>query len=181
MYQLKVSLNGIRPPVWRRLLVPSSVRLPDLHDILQISMGWLDAHLHQFSCGSVCFGQPDPDFPDSVADETGVRLETVLAAEGESLLYEYDFGDGWEHKVTLEKMLPYERGRGGVRCIGGRRSCPPEDVGGIYGYTEFLQAYADAAHPRHKEMRRWAGPDFDPNDFAVERINVLLHQRRASA
>jgi hypothetical protein len=143
-------------------------------------MGWTASHLHQFVCGEVSFGQPDPDFPDSVADETGVRLETVLAAVGESIVYEYDFGDGWEHKVTLEKVLPYERGVG-IRCTGGRRSCPPEDVGGIYGYAEFLEAYADAKHPRHREMRRWAGANFDPNLFDIEEVNVMLRRGRASA
>ncbi len=92
VYQLKVSLKGIRPPIWRRLLVPSSVTLPDLHEILQNSMGWVDAHLHQFNCGLVRFGQRDPELPDSVADETGVRLETVLSAEGEHL------ATGTDHK-----------------------------------------------------------------------------------
>jgi len=181
VYQLKVSLDGIRPPIWRRLLVPSSITLPELHEVLQISMGWLDTHLHQFNCGAVRFGQPDPEFRDSVADETGVRLETVLSAKGERLVYEYDFGDGWEHKVTLEKILPYERGAGIVRCTGGRRSGPPEDVGGVPGYAEFLAAYADSTHPRHREMRQWAGPHFDPNHFDVEKVNVLLRRRRASA
>jgi len=180
-YQLKVSLKGLRPPVWRRLLVPSSIYLSDLHDVFQIAMGWTDSHLHLFNCGRVSFGQPDPDFADGVADESGVRLEAVLAEEGESLVYEYDFGDGWEHKVTLEKVLPYERGAANARCIGGRRSCPPEDVGGIYGYADFLEAYVDPKHPRHQEMVLWAGPDFDADRFDMEEVNDELLHRRASA
>jgi hypothetical protein len=179
-YQLKVSLKGVRPPVSRRILVSSSVDLAELHSILQIAMGWTDSHLHQFAVGRMHYGQPDPDFDDDTIDERGVRVDALLRDEGESFVYEYDFGDGWEHKVTLEKALPYKSSHVTPRCIDGRRGCPPEDVGGIFGYSEFLQAYSDAGHPQHSDMRQWAGEYFDPERFDVSEVNAVLAKRRGS-
>lgn len=171
-YQIKVSLNGVRPPVWRRLLIPSSMDLAELHSIIQVAMGWTNSHLHEFVVGRARYGEPDPDFADDTTSEYGVRVDSVLRKEKQSIVYTYDFGDGWEHKVTLEKILPYSEDA--PKCIVGRRSCPPEDVGGIYGYAEFLQAYSDKTHPEHREMVEWAGANFDPERFDIGGVNAIL-------
>ena len=106
--------------------------------------------------------------------ERGVRVGTLLNKEKQWMTYEYDFGDGWEHKIVLEKILPFEPGNAEPKCIAGRRSCPPEDVGGIWGYARFLEAYSDADHPEHEEMLEWAGEDFDPERFDQSEVNAIL-------
>lgn len=122
MYQLKVTLNGIRPPIWRRLLVPSSYSLRDLHDVLQVAMGWTDSHLHQFAARGVLYGKPDAEFGLERVNEKRVRLDEVLRAEKEAMTYEYDFGDSWEHKVVLEKILGHAGAEAGPSCIAGARA-----------------------------------------------------------
>lgn len=174
VYQLKVSLNGVRPPIWRRLLISSATDLAELHDIIQIAMGWTDSHLHQFIAGGKRYGEPDPEFDDERIDEFGVPIGSLLKKEKQSIVYEYDFGDGWEHKVTLERILPSESVEDVPKFIGGRRGCPPEDVGGVYGYTSFLPVYGDEAHPEHEEMVEWAGEYFDPERFDLAEVNEVL-------
>ena len=174
IYQIKVTLNGSKPPIWRRLLVPSSITLSKLHDVLQIAMGWTDSHLHQFVAGGRFYGQPDPDFDFDVINEKSVRLDRLLKKEKDSITYEYDFGDGWEHKIQLEKALPFDPNLTLPTCIKGKRACPPEDVGGIWGYQEFLQAIHDPSHPEHEEYLEWLGEKFDPEYFKVDEVNELL-------
>ena len=134
IYQLKIQLNGIGPPIWRRILVSPRTDLVQLHTIIQIAMGWTDSHLHQFVVGRKRYCEPDPDFPDDSMPEAGVAIGSLLKKAKQWLTYEYDFGDGWEHRVTLEAILPARNGVSVPRCIAGRRACPPEDVGGIEGY-----------------------------------------------
>ena len=174
LYQIKVSLNGAKPPIWRRLVIFSAMDLEELHDVLQIVMGWTDSHLHQFIAGDERYGVPDPNFENGTIPERGVRVGALLKKEKQWMTYEYDFGDGWEHKIVLEKVLPYESGARVPKCIGGRRGCPPEDVGGIWGYAEFLEAYEDKNHPEHEEMMEWAGEYFDPERFDLSEINEIL-------
>lgn len=176
IYQIKVSLVGLKPPVWRRILVPSTITLEKMHDVLQISLGWTDSHLHQFVVGRRCYGVPDPDFRDSMVDEQGVRLSQLLKKEKDSLRYDYDFGDGWEHKVQLEKVLPFDPDITLPRCIKGRRACPPEDVGGTWGYEEFLKGLADPSHPEHAMYVEWIGGTFDSEDFSADEVNELLSE-----
>src|SRR6185436_1069548 len=152
--------------------------LSELHIILQTAMGWTDSHLHMFVAGSQRYGVPDPELDPFQRPEAGVRIETLLKREKDSILYEYDFGDGWEHKVTLEKILPEEGGEMLPKCIGGRLACPPEDVGGVYGYASFLQAYRDKTHPEHEEMVEWAGEFFNPEAFDLDEVNDLLAEGR---
>lgn len=173
-YQIKVVLNGTKPPVWRRLLVSSKTELPDLHSILQMAMGWTDSHLHQFVAGDTRYSLPDPGFDNNAENEAGVRIEKLLSREKQWVTYEYDFGDGWEHRLTLEKILPAGSGEIVPRCIDGRRACPPEDVGGAYGYARFLDAYNDNGHPEHAEMVEWAGENFSPEDFDIVAVNDML-------
>ena len=174
LYQIKISLAGVKPPIWRRLTISSSTDLSELHEIIQIAMGWTDTHLHQFVVGRERFGVPDPDFEDGTTPEEGVRIGSLLTKEKQWITYEYDFGDGWEHRITLEKILPYESGQALPKCLAGRRSCPPEDVGGVWGYQEFLEAYQDKNHPDHERMVEWVGEYFDPEQFDVAEVNRIL-------
>src|SRR5579862_6580908 len=177
-YQLKVSLLGSRPPIWRRLLVPSDLTLGDLHTILQTAMGWLDSHLHEFRIGGQTYGRPDREdsFVDrpQPSDERKVRLDGAIRMVGADLIYAYDFGDDWEHEVVLEKILPPVSGRRYPACLGGERHCPPEDCGGVPGYEELLRVIRDRHHPDHADTRRWLGGDFDPEQFSVDEVNRSL-------
>ncbi len=174
LYQIKVTLNGVKPQIWRRLLISSTTDLAELHEILQIAMGWTDSHLHQFVAGEETFGVPDPDFEVGTRSEDGIRIGSLLKKEKEWITYEYDLGDGGEHTIVLEKILSYRAGERVPKCISGRRGCPPEDVGGIWGYKEFLEAYNDKKHPEHEEMVEWAGDYFDPERFDLAEVNEIL-------
>jgi Plasmid pRiA4b ORF-3-like protein len=159
IYQLKVTLLDTKPPVWRRLLVPADSTLARLHHVLQIAMGWQDYHLHEFEIEDRRFGPSDPDDAgmgfESPEDERKSRLSSVLGKPGAEALYTYDFGDGWEHDIVVEKVLPPETGMRYPACVDGKLHCPPEDCGGILGFHDFLDAISNRLHPRHKEMRDW--------------------------
>lgn len=174
MYQLKVTLNGIRPPIWRRLLVPSWYSLRDLHDVLQVAMGWTDSHLHQFVAKGTLYGQPDTEFGIERVNEKRVRLDEVLRTEKEAMTYEYDFGDGWEHKVVLEKILGHADEQVAPSCVAGARACPPEDCGGVWGYADLLKILADPVHPEHEKLLEWLDGKFDPEAFDASAINGML-------
>ena len=175
-YQIKVTLNDIEPLIWRRLLIPSSMKLDALHATLQLALGWTDSHLHQFELSGKRYGILDPDFDDETVDESGIRIEKILKREKQSLLYEYDFGDGWEHKVELELILPFEASDQLPICVDGSRSCPPEDVGGPLGYMDFLEKFIDPAHPEHQEAVNWAGDYFHTENFDLDEVNELLEE-----
>ncbi len=173
IYQIKVTLKNSKPPIWRRLLVPSNITLARLHDIIQVAMGWQDYHLHQFTIGGVYYGEPEPDMDwVEVRDERRFHLNQL--SPGAKFVYEYDFGDGWEHVVLIEKALPPDPERRYPVCIKGRRACPPEDVGGIWGYEEFLKAIQDPKHEEHEEYLEWVGGEFDPERFDLEEVNAAL-------
>ena len=174
VYQIKVSLSYINPPVWRRFIVRSSTELDELHLILQTVMGWTNSHLHHFMVGETFFGVPDPEWGSNVNDESGVPLHSVLREEGQSISYEYDFGDGWMHTVLLEKILEHDVNLDLPKCIAGERHCPPEDVGGPPGYASFLEAYLNRKHPEHRDMVDWLGEGFDPELFDLDEVNDLL-------
>ncbi|MDT8400015.1 MAG: plasmid pRiA4b ORF-3 family protein [Pseudomonadales bacterium] len=174
IYQLKVTLKNIRPAIWRRVLVSSVTDLSELHRILQIVMGWSDNHMHLFVAGNQHFGNSDPDHDDRTLNETGVKLESLLKGRKDRLVYEYDFGDGWEHEVVLEEVLPYSIAQVLPLCMAGGRTCPPEDVGGPWGYELFLTALGDEHHPEHHEMCAWVGEQFDPEHFDVLQVNRQL-------
>jgi hypothetical protein len=179
IYQLKVSLKGAKPPIWRRVLVPSDMDLGRLHRVIQAAMGWMDYHLHQFVAGHTAFGVADENalnWDMDVEDERKWRLDEVLKREKDKLRYEYDFGDGWEHDVTLEKVLPYDAKQALPRCVAGRRACPPEDCGGIWGYAELLEVLADPEDPGRDEMLEWLGGEFDPSLLDLEETNRMLAQ-----
>ena len=176
VYQLKVTLRIVRPPVWRRFVVPSDISLSKLHHILQAVMGWTDSHLYGFTAGRTSYGEPG-QMPDLRSARTA-KLASILPAKGSKLLYEYDFGDGWQHDIVVEAIL---QPAGGMRypvCVAGKRACPPEDCGGPYGYAELLEALRDPEHPEHEDRVDWIGDGFDPEAFDLDEINALLRRIR---
>lgn len=174
IFQIRISLIGSQPPIWRRVLVSSSTDFPKLHEIIQVVMGWTDSHLHQFLVNDKRYGVPDPDWNDGTITEDGVRIGSLLKNPKDHIIYEYDFGDGWEHRLELEKILPFSTSAKIPSCIAGENSCPPEDVGGVWGYSEFLEAYTDSHHPEHENMKEWIGEEFDPTEFELDVINQVL-------
>ena len=167
MYQLKVTLRDIRPPIWRRLEVRSDITLARLHDAIQNAMGWTDSHLHQFECEGELFGTPSDDDWGDIQSERRVRIGELLQPPKQQLEYVYDFGDNWRHRVVLEKVLPAPAGKKAPepRCTGGRRACPPEDCGGVPGYRYLLRVLANPRDPERTEMLEWVGGHFDPEAF----------------
>ncbi|MFL7809361.1 MAG: plasmid pRiA4b ORF-3 family protein [Anaerolineae bacterium] len=176
IYRIKITLEGSKPPIWRRLLVRSDVTLADLHRIIQTAFGWEDYHLHQFVVGDTHYGEPHPDYLDymDMRDEREVTLGQVAPGEGHRFVYEYDFGDDWRHQVLIEKVRPAEPDQAYPVCIAGRRAGPPEDVGGIWGYGYFLEAIQDPEHEEHTDYLEWIGGEFDPEAFHLEEVNQAL-------
>jgi len=182
-YQIKVLLSHTKPPVWRRLIVDSRISLDALHDVLQISMGWTNSHMHQFvDRDGVIYAQSyDDEFMPSLGnkmiEESAVLLSEVLKKEKDWIKYEYDFGDGWEHKIILEKMLPHKKNQFSVVCIKGKRACPPEDCGGPWGYAHMLeQLAAPEDDEEYAELLEWLGDDFEPESFDLEETNEILQE-----
>jgi len=168
VYQLKIQLKGTTPPIWRRIQVPADTILYHLHHYIQMAMGWDDGHPHEFVVDGVSYGE------EMVMDDGRVKLGKLIKEEKVKFLYLYDFGDNWEHVVTVEKILPREAGASYPRCLAGKRACPPDDCGGVWGYAHFLEAIADKKHPDHKDMLEWCDGVFDPERFDVDEVNAML-------
>ena len=147
--------------------MPDDMSLGRLHDIIQVAMGWQDGHLHAFHIGGKQYGFPDSSDPN-------FKISSVIAKGFKSFKYEYDFGDGWEHEVLVEELPEFDPQLTYPRYVDGARRCPPEDVGGIGGYFDFLEAVLDPHHPEHEEMRDWYGGDFKPDELDVESIELGL-------
>jgi hypothetical protein len=179
VYQLKVTLIDSKPPIWRRVQVPSDISMAQLHAILQIVMGWTDSHLHQFVVGGQNIGIPDPDFGMEVRNERTVKLSQCVRGEKSKFMYEYDFGDSWQHQILIEKILTAEPGARYPICLAGKRACPPEDCGGVWGYDTLLETIRDPNNPEHDDMIEWLGGDFDPEAFDLEEINRELKPYQA--
>ena len=185
-FQLKVTLIGSKPPIWRRILVPDTITLGKLHQVLQVIMGWEDEHLHQFVLGRELYGVPDKEdvfFGMSVNDENKTILSSLLSKEKEWLTYEYDFGDGWEHKLILEKKLPFDDSIQLPHCLKGKRASPPEDCGGMWGYMDLIGIMSDKSSPEYAERAEWLEEnfginDFNPEFFDLEEVNTQLHRLR---
>ena len=176
IYQLKVTLKGSQPPIWRRLQVPSDITLGQLHLVLQMAMGWHDSHLHHFIVSGVFFSVPSRDDFEPVRDERRFKLFQVAPGVKSKFVYEYDFGDSWEHAIVVEKSLAPEPGVHYPVCVKGKGACPPEDVGGVWGYADFLEALRDPAHAEHADVLEWADAEFDPEAFDLEAVNQLLRR-----
>lgn len=182
-HQLRIVLRGTKPAIWRRVLVSPSMTLDDLHRLLQAVMGWEDCHLHMFVKGRRRFSVPSPwddDFrmPGTPRDldEREYEIGRVLTHEKDWMTYEYDFGDSWHHRVTLQKILPYDPAVRLPACIGGKRRCPPENCGGVWGYYEKLEVLKDQEHPDHEHIKEWMGGHFDPDIFSPRAVDMLLGQ-----
>ena len=174
IYQIKITLVGAKPPIWRTVLVPGNMGLDTFHELIQVVMGWTDSHLHQFISDKKIYSVPDDDFELETEDESQYKLSELLTKEKDTLVYEYDFGDSWEHKILLEKILPFDGKTVLPVCIKGKRACPPEDCGGVWGYEELLETLADPKHPDYDDMLEWVGGEFDPEEFDLETINEDL-------
>ena len=178
IYQLQIALQEFQPKIWRRILVPSDTLLPEFHITIQLAMGWYNSHLYQFILGRTLF--VDASDNDALWDELGqtkykgVRLDEVLKKENDSIVYEYDFGDSWMHDIILEKILPPDASQRLSYCLTGSMNCPPEDCGGVSGYSEYLKIRLNPKHEEHERVMEWLGKDFDPDYFNLDEINEKL-------
>ena len=183
-YQIKIQLQDIKPPIWRRLQVDSRITLDALHVAIQSSMGWLDTHMHQFvdRDGNFFRQQDNPDddfafdFNDSGVDESMVLLSDILHQEKDWFIYEYDFGDDWRHKITLEKILPWQTDQIPVVCIKAKRACPPEDCGGAWGYMHMVEVlqHPETEPDEYEDIMEWLDKPFYPEEFDLNEINEEL-------
>jgi len=174
IYQVRIILRGLRPPVWRVLQVASDIRLSDFNVVLQVAMGWSNIHLHQFEQDDLRYGVPDPDYPDDIRRESDFCLDELLQVPGDSLMYRYDFGGNWVHRIQLERVLAFDERLALPLCLRGKRACPLEDVGGPSGYKAFLGTFSDPAHPGHAALLAWIEGQFDPEYFDVAQANDAL-------
>jgi hypothetical protein len=212
IFQLRITLNDSRPPIWRRVAVPSDITLGELHEVIQIVMGWMGGHLHHFILRNKKL-KPSPqemarrfqqdawdeDFlgrmrgeryfvtkvtpwgdPTEMEgeDENAVTLAEVCPKVKSKLIYEYDFGDGWEHTIEVQKIVEPEPGVEYPICLAGKKACPPEDCGGVWGYYEMLAAVEDPNHEMHEEYTEWLSDDFDPEAFDLDEVNMVLAKWR---
>jgi hypothetical protein len=185
--EIKVSLVGIRPPIWRRLQVPADTSFWDLHVAIQDAMGWLDYHLHEFRVvpgprrRSLRIGIPDDDAfegNEPLLPGWEIPVARYLKRRQSMAKYLYDFGDDWHHRVVLERVLPRVPGQRYPVCVAGKRRCPPEDVGGIPGYEEFLRAIADPTHEEHESYLTWVGGRYDPEEFDPQAVRFSDPEKR---
>lgn len=181
VYQLRIELLYIEPTIWRTILVPDTVTLAKLDRVVQAAVGWTNSHLHAWRIDGRRYGVPDPewDTPGQQLDERKFSVGAVLDEHITELVYDYDFGDGWEHRIVVEQRLATDPERNAwPMCIGGANACPPEDVGGPPGYMDFVQAMRDPMHENHLEMWRWHGGPFDATAFSLNEANRAIKKLR---
>ncbi|HWL10248.1 MAG TPA: MarR family transcriptional regulator [Planctomicrobium sp.] len=171
VYRLKITLQETAPVIWRRIET-HDVTLEKLHELIQTAMGWTNSHMHQFEIANVLYVNPQFMMEEidgiNLIDYTGIRISDLVSKHGSKLQigYEYDFGDGWQHAIVLEKVTESEPGIQYPRCLEGERACPPEDVGGTYGFANYVEAITNPNHSEHEEYLGWNGP-FDPMKFSA--------------
>ena len=174
LYLLKIRLLEIEPEIWRRFVVPDTITLDRLHDIIQIVMGWTDSHLHKFTIGKKSY----TEYPESKEDglvSGKYRLGDVIKQKGSAFSYRYDFGDCWDHEVIIdENNYLNPKLSSSIECIEGARACPPEDVGGTPGYYEFCKAINDVDHDEHDSYLEWCGGKYDSEELDIDKINLEL-------
>lgn len=215
IYQLRITLRDSKPPIWRQVAVPSGLTLGQLHEVIQIAMGWDECHLHQFVLrdkalkpsrdevrrvtesdvwtdefinhmpgervfvsGATPFGEPTEMEGE---DEDAVTLAQVCPKVKSKLAYMYDFGDGWDHIIEVQKIEDPKPNATYPLCLAGKLACPPEDCGGIYGYYNLLNAIADPDHEDHEDLAEWLDEDFDPDAFDIDEVNAILDEWQAHA
>jgi hypothetical protein len=187
VFQVKLTLEGFKPPIWRRLLLPAAISLAELNEVIQIVMDWYGDHLHQFLAGNHRRGDityfSDPWMVDDAdcLDEATARLDALLVQPKDRIRYEYDFGDSWMHSLVLEKILVQPAGEAALpRCVTGKRASPPEDSGGAWGWDHARAVLADPSHPEYEELSEVFDPDFDPEAFDAEALNAALSRHFAA-
>ena len=178
IYRLKITLKGIKPPIWRRIEVPSDHTLNDLHLMIQAAMGWYNCHLHAFRINGESYTEffDENESPDK-CDDKDFTLKQVLGDNVKKIVYEYDFGDFWEHDIVVESVEEANPTLKYPLCIAGKRACPPEDCGSIPGYYNCLEALEDSTNPGNEELLEWIG-EFDPEEFDLEETNASLRSWR---
>jgi hypothetical protein len=179
IFQLKITLEDIRPPIWRRVLVASTMKLDELHLVIQAVMPWENYHLHSFESGEGIYMPLMPgndlfDFGIPTKDEVKFKISQVLNHEKSWIRYTYDMGDSWEHKIVLEKILAPDPKLKYPICVKGKRACPPEDCGGAWSYMELLEILSDPSHPSYAEMMEYYGESIDAEAFDLAEINESL-------
>jgi Plasmid pRiA4b ORF-3-like protein len=176
IYELKIELLEIEPTIWRQVLVRGSITLAQLHDVIQAAMGWTNSHLHQFIVGAHSYSDPEFEI-EKAKSEYRYRLARLAPRVRNTIAYEYDFGDGWEHQIRVERIIEDDkRYPGRPVCLEGKRHGPPEDCGGSGGYQTFLEAIGNKKHPQHKELLTWIGGSFDPEFFDIGDANKRLRE-----
>ncbi|OPY84673.1 MAG: Plasmid pRiA4b ORF-3-like protein [Syntrophus sp. PtaU1.Bin208] len=191
VYQFRIELLEIEPKIWRVIQVPSDYSFWDLHVAIQDAMGWLDCHLHAFNVrmphmrtGAEIGIPDDEEFDRTVLPGWEVSITDYFTEPGKSARYDYDFGDGWSHRVLLEAIMLKEVGRKYPRCIAGERACPPEDCGGVDGYYELLKIIADPDHPEYEDYMEWLsrykkkGRPYEPGTFNPEEVKFWNPKKR---
>jgi len=187
IYQFKITLKGIRPPIWRRFQVPGDYTFWDLHVAVQDVMGWWDSHLHSFQAKNPKTGheeeiglpEDDPLFDDHIILPGWERkISHYFSPENRKALYLYDFGDGWHHDLVLEKIVTAEEGLVYPRCVDGKRACPPEDCGGVWGYANLLEVLSDPKNKEYKDTVEWLGQTFDPEHFDAADVRFTDPEER---
>jgi len=176
---LRIELLDSEPLIWRQLEVPTSITLKALHDTVQAAMGWFDAHLWEFTIGETRYGPPAADDGWGAIkpiNATKVRLRDVLKPGKTAIGYVYDFGDTWEHRLTITNTRTGDPTIAYPRFIAGEEACPPEDCGGMPGFYDFLDAIADPSHPNHADTLDWCGGRYDPKDIDEEQIKISLNR-----
>ncbi|MDO9547916.1 MAG: plasmid pRiA4b ORF-3 family protein [Candidatus Marinimicrobia bacterium] len=178
VYQIHVLLKNSKPRIWRRVIISSITLLSDLHKIIQTVMGWGNGHLNQFIKDGIYYSLPYGDewFEFDSIDYTGKRINELLLNEGDKLIYEYDFGDRWEHEIRLEQILHPETPLKHPVCIKGKRNCPPEDCGGVWGYADMLEILDNPQHKQYEDVIEWSGGEFDPDYFNLDEISEMLKE-----
>lgn len=176
--RLKITLNSIDPMPVRQVEVPLDIRLDRLHIVIQAAMGWTDTHLYEFRTGGASWGPPDPDgiFEGPLPAAKTTLEKLINGTTPQMIQYLYDFGDGWDHSVSVEQIDEARDDRTYSRLIAATEVCPPEDVGGPLGYEEFLTALADPDCEQHEDMLRWWGGEFDPRDAQADKVSGRLAQ-----
>lgn len=159
--------------MWRRVQLAADTTLEELHSVVQVAMGWKDAHLHLFIVNGEEYGETDPEFGATTHDENEGVLSDIVR-EGDRFVYVYDFGDDWNHQIQVESTLPDDKTRRLPCCIVGEHACPPEDCGGPPGYARLLEILVDPKHTEYQDTLYWLGDDFDPEAFDLAAVNRSL-------
>ena len=183
LHQLKITLKWSQPAIWRRVVVRADMKLDRLHDVIQVVMPWMNCHMHQFIVGRTFYGKPDREFAGlgmhETLNEKRYTLANLAPAAKKKFIYEYDFGDSWEHEVAVEKVLPPDAGFKHPVCLAGANACPPDDCGGMPGYCNLLETLANPKHPDHAHLKEWIGGEWDAERFDLNEANGGLKRLKA--